>query len=341
MKKIFLILSLAAIGCNNMFAQMTPEAVLGLRPTDTPTVEQIAQYAAKENPYVAEWVTNLGKSIEQCQASLNKTMGNVELHARNDANKAARQLGARDMHDLETKLNSMTPAQRQKWAMAQASKRAASYGFDLSKIHEGMSEQEIREQANQAMAQTTGGLTIDDMEFITNHNLNAKETQDFLEAAGIDESVIEKMNANKHRYTPAQQRVINAYAKAATPIKVYRNEYGRKIGAIGDSIKYYSEQWNILSTQYSQDESIPDGVRYAFALRVVKSIHPMYLDLAEYVKTHMSLIQKEDDFVEVIDQIHGTETRKAMGQWRRQTTEMAIDYLIFTKHSAEFYNIVH
>ncbi|MBQ0046962.1 MAG: hypothetical protein KBT33_05530 [Prevotellaceae bacterium] len=341
MKKLIITLALAAIGCTNMFAQMTPEAVLGLRPTDTPSVEQIAQHSSDYNEYVDEWITNLAKGIEQCEQSLNKTMGNVELHARNDANKAARQLGASDMHDLETKLNSMTPAQRQKWAMAQASKRAASYGFDLSKVHEGMSEQEKREQANQAMAHNTGGLTIDDMEFIYKHKLNAKETQDFLKAAGIDESVMEKMNANKHRYTPAQQRVINAYAEAATPIKVYREEFNRKVAAIADSIKYYKEQWNLVRAGYENPETIPVEVRYACALRAIRSLHPMYLDLAGFIKIHMSLIQKEDDYIDVIDQINGTETRKAMGQWRKQTTHMALDYLIFTKHSAEFPEYLH
>lgn len=341
LKKYIFSLLVAISATSTVNAQMTPEAVLGLRPTDTPSVEQIAQHSSDYNKYVDEWITNLAKGIEQCEQSLNKTMGNVELHARNDANKAARQLGASNMHELEVKLNSMTPAQRKKWAMAQASKRAASYGFDLSKVHEGMSEQEIREQANQAMAHNTGGLTIDDMEFIYKHKLNAKETQDFLKAAGIDESVMEKINANKHRYTTAQQRVINAYAEAATPIKVYRNEFNRRIAAIGDSTNYYKEQWNLVRAGYENPETIPVEVRYACALRAIKSLHPMYLDLAEFIKTHMSLIQKEDDYIDVIDQINGTETRKAMGQWRKQTTHMALDYLIFTKHSAEFPEYLH
>lgn len=341
MKKIIIAFSLAAFSCTNTFAQMTADAILGMRPTDTPTVEQIAQHSSNYNEYVAEWLSNLNKSIEQCEESLNKTTGNVELHMRNDANKAARQLGASNMHELEVKLNSMTPAQRKKWAMAQASKRMANYGIDLSKVHQGMSEKEIRELANQAMANTTGGLTIDDMEFITNHNLNAKETQDFLKAAGIDESVMAKINANKNRYTPAQQRVINAYAQAATPIKVYRNEYGRKIAAIGDSIKYYREQWHLVRARYENPETIPVDIRYACALREIKSVHPMYLDLAAFIKTHMSLIQKEDDYIDVVDQINGTESRKAMGQWRKQTTHMALDYLIFTKQSAEFSEYLH
>lgn len=342
MRKIIFSLFVAASVATTASAQWTPSAILGLRPSDMPTVEQIAQYAAGENDYVDKWIKNFEKSIEQCEESLNKTMGNVELHARNDANKAARQLGAKDMHDLEAKLNSMTPAQRKKWAMQQASKRVASYGMDMSKIHQGMSEKEIREMANQAMAHTTGGLTVDDVEFINKHQLNAKETQDFLKAAGIDESVMAKTKANMHRYTPEQQRVINDYwDHAATPIKVYRNNYARKFGAIGDSTRYYQEQWRLIRSKYDQDESIPYEVRYAFALRAVKSMHPMYLDLAEHIKFNMPLAQKEDDFIEVIDQINGTETRRAYGQWRKETVQMALDYLGAIKASVEFYNIVH
>ncbi len=331
---------IAAFAATTVHAQMTAEAVLGLRPTDTPTIEQIAQHATTHNDYVAEWIKILDDGIESAEENLTKTMGNLELHARNDANRAARQLGASNMHALEKQINSMTPAERKKWAMAQASKRAASYGIDLSKVHEGMSEQEMRDLANQAMAHITSGLTVDDVEFINKYQLNAKETQDFLKAAGIDESVIAKTKENMNRYTPAQQRVIDAYTQAATHIKVYRENYNRKLAAMTDTVNYYTEQWNIVKAKY-EDEVIPEDVRYAFALRLVTSLHPMCLDMAEYIKHNMSLIQKEDDFIEVIDQINGTESRRALGQWRKQTVQMALDYLIFTKHSAEFYGYLH
>ena len=70
-------------------------------------------------------------------------------------------------------------------------------------------------------------------------------------------------------------------------------------------------------------------------------MHPMYLDFAEFIKFNMPLAQKEDDFIEVIDQIHGTETRRAYGQLRKETVQMALDYLGAIKASVEFYNIVH
>lgn len=186
MKKILLALSLAVASCFNVSAQLTQDAVMAMCP-DLPTVAYMIECADRPGgvkPYYQDFHEALNKAMER----------NEEMKAKtNPMRQAEKAYSKRKIDGTDVtvgQLGNMSDAELEAMANKAVKGRLGNLGVsmaDLEALQSGkMTEKEL---ADRMMAKTTGGLTVSDVQFIDGNGMSPEEIAQFMQMAGIDESV--------------------------------------------------------------------------------------------------------------------------------------------------------
>ena len=209
MKKIIITLFALAM-MRPVWAQMTPEAVMGMTP-DLPSTAALLNYWKERNdPFrdeapdsyiLDEFREAWNAANDQIQDMQEKTLApgmqrNAMAGLVAGTNKTAGEVA------------NMSEAEAKALAMSTMKGRISSMGLsqaDFAKLQGGnLSDEEARAMASKVMAKQTGGLTAKDIE-ATSH-MTDEQRAAFMQESGLGESMTAKMNADKGKRASSQKQ---------------------------------------------------------------------------------------------------------------------------------------
>ena len=217
MKKILVSLALVLFMSIGVYAQLTPEGVMATLP-DIPTAAQMIDFAdgkANSDLYV-DFHAKLNDAQKQCQEMMDKATASLAHDVKSQAMKE--KVPGTNVSVAQAK--NMSKSGLQALAKAAAMGRVASMGVsaaDLQSAQNGtMSEEDL---ASSILAQRTGGLTMKDLEAMS--NMSDEEKIEFMQNSGLSASTQaaaarnSKASAGKAELTSVMQKITSLQERIA------------------------------------------------------------------------------------------------------------------------------
>ena len=209
MKKIIITLFALAMMLP-VWAQMTPEAVMGMTP-DLPTTAALLNYWKNNNdPFHNEYPNSdlLNEFMEAWNAANDQIQ---DMQAKTLAPGMQRNAMAglvAGTNKTAGEVANMSEAEAKALAMSSMQGRLSSMGLsqaDFAKLKSSnLSDEEAKAMASKVMAKQTGGLTAKDIEAMS--HMTDEERAAFMQESGLGESITAKMNADKGKRASSQQQ---------------------------------------------------------------------------------------------------------------------------------------
>ena len=232
MKKIIITLFALAI-MFPVWAQMTPEAVMGMTP-DLPSTAALLNYWKNHNdPSHNEYPNSdlLNEFMEAWNAANDQIQDMQEKTLAPGMKKNAMAGLVAGTNKTAGEVANMSEAEAKALAMSTMKGRISSMGLsqaDFAKLQGGnLSDEEAMAMASKVMAKQTGGLTAKDIEAMS--HMSDEERAAFMQESGLGESMTAKMNADKGKRASSQKQ----YQLATELISLGQKEHSLQQKAIG------------------------------------------------------------------------------------------------------------
>ena len=256
MKKI--LISLAALAfILTARAQMTPEAVMGMTP-DLPSAAALLNHwkehndpnrkEAPDSDILNEFRETWTVANRQVQEMQKKTLA-PSLERSAMAGKVA------GTNMTVKQASGMSEAQAQAMAGSMVKGRLGELGLsqaDLAKLQSGnLSEAEQEALASKVMAGKTGGLTMKDMQAMS--NMNDEQRKEYMQQSGLGASMTAKMNADKGKTVSSQKQ----YQLVAEMTRLSQEEFALQNKANGMITGAQKEGRSLFDRKYRKaDEEL-------------------------------------------------------------------------------------
>ena len=257
MKKILVSLALVLFMSIGVYAQLTPEGVMATLP-DMPTAAQMIDFAdgkANSDLYV-DFHAKLNDAQKQCQEMMDKATASLAHDVKSQAMKEK----VPGTNVSVAQAQNMSKSELQALAKSSAQGQMASMGIsmaDLQAVQSGkMTEDEL---ANRMLAKRTGGLTMKDLEAMS--NMSDAEKIEFMQNSGLAAStqaatarnskasagnaaltsVVQKITSLQKRIAELTQKSIRLREEGnAFGEDLYAKEYKEKIDALQEEFRALS-----------------------------------------------------------------------------------------------------
>ena len=259
MKKIIITLFALAIMLP-AWAQMTPEAVMGMTP-DLPTAAALLNHwkehhdplrkEAPDSDILNEFREAWNAVNDQIHDMQAKTLApgmqrNAMAGKVAGTNKTAGEVA--NMSEAETKALAMSAMQG----------RLSSMGLsqaDFAKLQSSnLSDEEAKAMASKVMAKQTGGLTAKDIEAMS--NMSDEERAAFMQESGLGASMTAKMNADKGKRASSQKQ----YQLVTELTSLGQQEYALQQKAVGmiesarkDGVALFDRKYRKADEQHREE----------------------------------------------------------------------------------------
>ncbi len=275
MKKSLIIMALLT-AASAASAQMTPEAWIGNYPSLPSITDIIAYDKDQRNPDPENTNENLLFDIFIEQVDEVSVKGSEMMSKTANA-----EMGLQKQKILSEKvpatnvtkgqLSKMSKAEQKRVATKSAMGQLAELGLtpaDVAKLQSGkMSKAEQQALVSKVMAKKTGGITMEDIEFMEKQNLSDEERATFMQQSGLAESVTAKMKADQKGRLSQEfiQKLQLAQKEMSEASRLWTEKAELKeMRAYGDSLwqhKYASEYNKLLTERQSLQEKM-DGKQW-------------------------------------------------------------------------------
>ena len=232
MKKIIITLFALAMMLP-VWAQMTPEAVMGMTP-DLPSTAALLNYWKNNNdPFHNEYPNSdlLNEFMEALNAANDQIQDMQEKTLAPGMKKNAMAGLVAGTNKTAGEVANMSEAEAKALAMSSMQGRLSSMGLsqaDFAKLQRSdLSDEEAKAMASKVMAKQTGGLTAKDIEAMS--HMSDEERAAFMQESGLGESMTAKMNADKGKRASSQKQ----YQLATELISLGQKEHSLQQKAIG------------------------------------------------------------------------------------------------------------
>lgn len=232
MKKIIITLFALAMMLP-VWAQMTPEAVMGMTP-DLPSTAALLNYWKNNNdPFHNEYPNSdlLNEFMEAWNAANDQIQDMQEKTLAPGMKKNAMAGKVSGTNKTAGEIANMSEAEAKALAMSSMQGRLSSMGLsqaDFAKLQSSnLSDEEAKAMASKVMAKQTGGLTAKDIEAMS--HMTDEERAAFMQESGLGESMTAKMNADKGKRASSQKQ----YQLVTELTSLSRQEYALQQKAVG------------------------------------------------------------------------------------------------------------
>ena len=232
MKKIIITLFALAMMLP-VWAQMTPEAVMGMTP-DLPSTAALLNYWKNNNdPFHNEYPNSdlLNEFMEAWNAANDQIQDMQEKTLAPGMKKNAMAGLVAGTNKTAGEVANMSEAEAKALAMSSMQGRLSSMGLsqaDFAKLQRSdLSDEEAKAMASKVMAKQTGGLTAKDIEAMS--HMSDEERAAFMQESGLGASLTAKMNADKGKRASSQKQ----YQLATELISLGQKEHSLQQKAIG------------------------------------------------------------------------------------------------------------
>ena len=231
MKKIIITLFALAMMLP-VWAQMTPEAVMGMTP-DLPSTAALLNYWKNNNdPFHNEYPNSdlLNEFMEALNAANDQIQDMQEKTLAPGMKKNAMAGLVAGTNKTAGEVANMSEAEAKALAMSSMQGRLSSMGLsqaDFAKLQRSdLSDEEAKAMASKVMAKQTGGLTAKDIEAMS--HMSDEERAAFMQESGLGASMTAKMNADKGKRASSQKQ----YQLATELISLGQKEHSLQQKAI-------------------------------------------------------------------------------------------------------------
>ena len=232
MKKIIITLFALAMMLP-VWAQMTPEAVMGMTP-DLPSTAALLNYWKNNNdPFHNEYPNSdlLNEFMEAWNTANDQIQDMQEKTLAPGMKKNAMAGLVAGTNKTAGEVANMSEAEAKALAMSTMKGRISSMGLsqaDFAKLQRSdLSDEEAKAMASKVMAKQTGGLTAKDIEAMS--QMSNEERAAFMQESGLGASMTAKMNADKGKRASSQKQ----YQLATELISLGQKEHSLQQKAIG------------------------------------------------------------------------------------------------------------
>ena len=257
MKKIVYTLVLMLLLSTKVNAQLTPEGVMATLP-DMPTAAQMItiETSEQEHDLYVDFHAKLNDAQQKCQEMMDKTTASLAFDVKSQALKEK----VPGTNVSVAQAQNMSKSELQALAKSSAQGQMASMGIsmaDLQAVQSGkMTEDEL---ANKMLAKRTGGLTMKDLEAMS--NMSDAEKIEFMQNSGLAAStqaatarnskasagnaaltsVVQKITSLQKRIAELTQKSIRLREEGnAFGEDLYAKEYKEKIDALQEEFRALS-----------------------------------------------------------------------------------------------------
>ena len=232
MKKIIITLFALAMMLP-VWAQMTPEAVMGMTPDLPSTSALLNCWKNINDPFHNEYPNSdlLNEFMEAWNTANDQIQDMQEKTLAPGMKKNAMAGLVAGTNKTAGEVANMSEAEAKALAMSTMKGRISSMGLsqaDFAKLQGGnLSDEEAMAMASKVMAKQTGGLTAKDIEAMS--HMTDEERAAFMQESGLGESITAKMNADKGKRASSQKQ----YQLATELISLGQKEHSLQQKAIG------------------------------------------------------------------------------------------------------------
>lgn len=209
MKKIIITLFALAMMLP-VWAQMTPEAVMGMTP-DLPSTAALLNYWKNNNdPFHNEYPNSdlLNEFMEAWNTANDQIQDMQKKNLAPGMKKNAMAGKMAGTNKTAGEVANMSEAEAKALAMSSMQGRLSSMGLsqaDFAKLQRSdLSDEDAKAMASKVMAKQTGGLTAKDIEAMS--HMTDEERAAFMQESGLGESMTAKMNADKGKRASSQKQ---------------------------------------------------------------------------------------------------------------------------------------
>lgn len=209
MKKIIITLFALAMMLP-VWAQMTPEAVMGMTP-DLPSTAALLNYWKNNNdPFHNEYPNSdlLNEFMEAWNTANDQIQDMQKKNLAPGMKKNAMAGKVAGTNKTAGEVANMSEAEAKALAMSSMQGRLSSMGLsqaDFAKLQRSdLSDEDAKAMASKVMAKQTGGLTAKDIEAMS--HMTDEERAAFMQESGLGESMTAKMNADKGKRASSQKQ---------------------------------------------------------------------------------------------------------------------------------------
>ena len=232
MKKIIITLFALAMMLP-AWAQMTPEAVMGMTP-DLPSTAALLNYWKERNDPLRTEAPD-SYILDEFREAWNAANNQIQdMQAKTLAPGMQRNAMAGKVagtNKTAGEVANMSEAEAKALAMSTMQGRLSSMGLsqaDFAKLQSSnLSDEEAKAMASKVMAKQTGGLTAKDIEAMS--HMTDEQRAAFMQESGLGESMTAKMNADKGKRASSQKQ----YQLATELISLGQKEHSLQQKAIG------------------------------------------------------------------------------------------------------------
>lgn len=201
MKKIF-VLTLMLVAAVGAQAQMTPEAVMGMTPSLPALSDMIRFQKEAMNPDPNSVMTqpklynDFLEAVQDAKKRADEQIKNTVVTSVENKTLNSKVAGS---NYTVRQMEGMSEAEQERVGKEIMNQKLGSYGLsqaDIAKMQSGnMSEAEQQALANKMMQNMTGGMTMQDVQFM--QNMTDEERAQFMQMSGLAESTSAKMQEQK------------------------------------------------------------------------------------------------------------------------------------------------
>ena len=261
MKKIIITLFALAIMLP-AWAQMTPEAVMGMTP-DLPTAAALLNHWKEHHDPLREEAPD-SDILNEFREAWNAVNDQIQdMQAKTLAPGMQRNAMAGKVagtNKTAGEVANMSEAEAKALAMSSMQGRLSSMGLsqaDFAKLQSSnLSDEEVKAMASKVMAKQTGGLTAKDIEAMS--NMSDEERAAFMQESGLGASMTAKMNADKGKRASSQKQ----YQLVTELISLGQQEYALQQKAVGmiesarkDGVALFDRKYRKADAEYRAEIS--------------------------------------------------------------------------------------
>ena len=261
MKKIIITLFALAIMLP-AWAQMTPEAVMGMTP-DLPTAAALLNHWKEHHDPLREEAPD-SDILNEFREAWNAVNDQIQdMQAKTLAPGMQRNAMAGKVagtNKTAGEVANMSEAEAKALAMSSMQGRLSSMGLsqaDFAKLQcSNLSDEEAKAMASKVMAKQTGGLTAKDIEAMS--NMSDEERAAFMQESGLGASMTAKMNADKGKRASSQKQ----YQLVTELISLGQQEYALQQKAVGmiesarkDGVALFDRKYRKADAEYRAEIS--------------------------------------------------------------------------------------
>ncbi|MBP3202352.1 MAG: hypothetical protein J6M31_01950 [Bacteroidales bacterium] len=261
MKKIIITLFALAIMLP-AWAQMTPEAVMGMTP-DLPTAAALLNHWKEHHDPLREEAPD-SDILNEFREAWNAVNDQIQdMQAKTLAPGMQRNAMAGKVagtNKTAGEVANMSEAEAKALAMSAMQGRLSSMGLsqaDFAKLQSSnLSDEEVKAMASKVMAKQTGGLTAKDIEAMS--NMSDEERAAFMQESGLGASMTAKMNADKGKRASSQKQ----YQLVTELISLGQQEYALQQKAVGmiesarkDGVALFDRKYRKADAEYRAEIS--------------------------------------------------------------------------------------